>query len=39
MYEEGRGTARDIDEAFRYYRRAAEFGHAEAIRILSKAGQ
>ena len=28
-----------IARAFRYYHRAAEFGHAEATRILSKIGQ
>ena len=39
MTEEGRGTARDLPEAFRLYQAAAQKGHEPARRILERAGR
>ena len=33
------GVARNIDEAFRYYQKAADRGHQEASRIVGKAAR
>jgi len=39
MTEDGRGTARDLPEAFRLYQAAAEKGHEAARRIVERAGR
>jgi len=39
MYEEAHGVARNLNEAFRYYQKAADRGHQEARRILGRAAR
>ncbi|MBI4382782.1 MAG: SEL1-like repeat protein [Nitrospinae bacterium] len=36
MYQLGRGVEQDFDESTRWYRKAAERGHAEARREVEK---
>jgi hypothetical protein len=39
LYAEGRGVARDLAEAARWYRKAADAGNAEAERALKRLGK